>query len=215
MRIILFLLVVLAFSCKNKHKGLSIVKSTIISPKRDSTLLNIKLQTKELSTQNGLDTLAIKNVKFNDKPMLFLLKDLNVRNVDSIKYNLWECGNPFEWMDKRYSVDSLRHIYVQKLEYITNENKILLYSANFENNEFVASDRNIILNSKTTLNDFKMLFPNSYRQYIKEKLSNPENYKREDYIIVSFNTKQSDDYWIFSFNKKGILIKFELYWLLC
>ncbi len=209
---LVFLIIILAVSCRKIEKN-NKVANTSFQVKKDSYLLSNKI--KEIDTLEiyNWDTLSIESVKFNKKNMLFSLADLDSKKIDSISYDLWACGNPFEWMDEKYPADSLRDIHIKGSRYITNENSVLLMSSIIKNNE-LKFHNNIRINEFTTIDNFKKIFPRSYKTFIRAKKLNPENYVEYDYINIVFFKEQPSDHWIFYF-KDGLLIKFELYWWLC
>lgn len=141
---------------------------------------------------------------------------------DSVKTTLWECGNPFEWLDKEWMIkkygpenkekgtferfnSEITTIYLNKIEYNTNNHLVLFDRASAENNSFKIISQNITLDRNTTLEGFKKIFPNAEI----EKLAN----KNEVRARFSLGEKR-DDAFLFYF-KNGKLNYFTLWWLLC
>ncbi len=171
-------------------------------------------------SQQPIDTLSINQCLFNNESFNILYKELRVKEKDSIVFLEWTCGSPFDWASD--SLNGYEHYnyyscYTKnKLRYITNKHDAILFSGKFEGgNELRVKNRDIELSSTTTLNDFKIFFPNSYKHYIKTKNKFPQDYKNSDYIYVAFEIEHPYDHWIFYFDRKGYLVQFELYWWLC
>lgn len=202
--ITLFILVAL-FSCKASVNNKPKDKSSNIVSKEKEKAPAIKLLEKYKQEQKPIDTLPLKNVKFNGKS--FRLKHSEIsKNKDSIKQKLWECGNPFGWKGNEFN-----HIYSKGIEYVTNENEAVLLRASIIDNrelELLINSKKYIINSKTTIQEFKRLFPNS-------EISDFTDEGKGYLMSVSFNTRVTENSWEFYFNNEKNLIKFSLYWWLC
>lgn len=187
-------------SCKKETKS----DSLGITYTQDST--NSDTDADEKSQIPQPDTLSLNNTSF-DKHSLFQSRKEVRDKIDSTVYKIWECGNPFEWMDEEADNDSIYHLYQDGKEYITNGSHILLYKAYFKNHRLLIKNKNVILSESTTLEQFKVLFPTSFTHW-KHKSN------EYDKLQVSFNQEVSEDGWRFYF-KNGYLYKFELYWWIC
>ena len=164
------------------------------------------------------DTLSINQVLFNTGKMEFKYEKLRKKKKDSLVFSEWACGSPFEWASD--SLDGFEYFnyysyYSNNLEYITNKVDVILFSGGFKDNVLAIKNRKIKLTEYTTLKDFQNIFPKSYDNYINTKNKYPQDYKDKDFIHISFIQDFPEDHWIFYFNKKGFLIRFELYWWLC
>ena len=80
---------------------------------KDTSLL-ISNEAKTIQTTPLPDTLALEKVLFNGKE--FFLNKIESKQ-DSSHLELWECGNPFEWMDKEADNDSIYHIFHKIMTY--------------------------------------------------------------------------------------------------
>lgn len=147
--------------------------------------------------------MKINNHSFDLKyQSLVKKKPDSIIDISSMSNSSWECGNPFDWEE-----NSLKVIYIEGQEYITNGDDAFLYYAKFnETNSLLIKNENLILNEKTTVNHFKLFFKNS-------KVIEIEN----GYAIynITFNPSQPEDNWMFYFDKKGHLLEFYLDWWLC
>lgn len=202
--IALFILTVL-FSCKSSINNKPKEKPTNIVSKEEEKAPAIKILEKYKQEQKSIDTLPLKNVKFNGKS--FRLKHSEIsKNKDSIKLKLWECGNPFGWKGSQFN-----HIYYRGIEYVTNEKEAVLLKSSIIGNrelELLINGKKYIINSKTTIQEFKRLFPNS-------EISDFTDEGKGYLISVSFNTSTTENSWEFYFNNEKKLIRFSLYWWLC
>lgn len=89
---------------------------------------------------------------------------------DSIKSEAWDCGSPFEWLDKKwmektYGKDLLNFdgkittFYTGNAEFISNNHKVIFSIAKSGNNRFEIRSHHIILTNNTTVAEFQKLFP--------------------------------------------------------
>lgn len=219
-------------SCKNEKKE---------QPKD----ANVNLQTNsnpENTNQQGKDTITDNKKKLNINPV-YNSKFIKIENVlinghkvillknefdaiypknDSIKTTLWECGNPFEWLDKEWMIkkygaenkekgtferfnSEITTIYLKNIKYSTNNHMVLFDMAFAENNSFKIISHHITLDRNTTLEEFKKIFPNTEI----EKLANKNEVRARFYL-----EEKKDDAFLFYF-KNGKLNYFTLWWLLC
>ena len=168
--------------------------------------------------------LEIKDALVDSKNLILNKVDFekfSTLKTDSAKTDLWECGNPFEWLDRPWMEKTygkydekagnfpkfngeITTIYKKGIEYSTNDHIVLFSRAEAENHNFRIPSHHIILDKNTTLKDFKKLFP----QLDAEKVSNNEVRFR------IYLNHLSDDAFLFYF-KDGRLQNFTLWWLLC
>lgn len=200
---------ILSICCKQKETIKNSSIQTIVDVKRDT----FRLLKKEHFDIREWDTLSIESVKFNNKKLFFSIEGLKLKQIDSIRYDFWACGSPFEWMDEEKGNDSISDIFIKGTRYSTNGDKVLLVSSMIKNNQLRLI--NDTINEFSTIDDFERIFPLSYNKLIEAKQLNPENYLEYDYMEIPFFEEQPADHWIFYFNKKGIIVRFELYWWLC
>ncbi|MBL4746665.1 MAG: hypothetical protein JKY08_09900 [Flavobacteriaceae bacterium] len=204
MRILfVYLFICLFNSCKD-----AAVQSKNIETSKDSL---VKLSTKEESKRKNIrekeiliDTLSIKQVTFNGDP--FYYKKLNIikAKIDSVKIQNWECGNPLNWEGEEFEIK-----YINGAEFISNKKtgEGFLKAAQLKNNILTLSiaGKKFILNKNTHISEIKKLFPNS------EIVDLPNDY----YTYISMSTDTPENNWIFFYNEKGFLVRFELHWWLC
>ena len=142
--------------------------------------------------------------------------------LDSTKTELWECGSPFEWLDKEWMTKT----YGQKNEesgiyenfdgkittlnykntaFITNKHLVIFNEGTTGNNTFSIISPKITLDKDTTVEQFKKMFPNVEMR----------SGEQPDEVNFFINTDRNmDDAFIFYF-KNGKLHTVELWWLLC
>lgn len=168
--------------------------------------------------------LAIKDAQVNNHAIILGQKEFNkiYTKIDSTRTILWECGNPLDWLDKDWMTKKygpvnkdtgtfenfdgkITTIYGKEIEFDTNNHIVLFNSASAKNHSFQIPSHHINLNEKTTLEDFKKLFPDAEI----EKLENPNEVRYRFYL-----DEKSGDAFLFYF-KNGKLNYFTLWWLLC
>ncbi len=205
MRLFIYLLCYLFISCigNSKSTGVKQLKHQNI---KDSI---INIEVKEISQHKSIfDTLLLSNVKFNNHNLKIKYPELANKRPDSIVSALsisnssWECGNPFDW-----DQDSLKIIYLNRQEYISNKKIAHLYYAKFEgSNELFIENKDTKLTKKTTIDDFKKNFKNVQIQKVES-----------GYAVynITFNPEQVEDNWMFYFNEHGLLVELYLDWWLC
>ncbi|MFM9946485.1 MAG: hypothetical protein ACKV1O_00970 [Saprospiraceae bacterium] len=162
-----------------------------------------------------LDT---ENVLINEHKIILSKKEFNIKykNIDSTATTFWECGSPFEWLDRDWMIrkyggtferfdGKITTIYGKWIEFNTNNHIVLFDMAFAKHNSFRIISHNIVLNKNTTLKEFQEMFPNSEM----EKLEN------QDEVRFRFRLDpDSDDAFLFDF-KDGKLNYYTLWWLLC
>ena len=168
--------------------------------------------------------MAIKNATVNHHPIILDQKEFEkiYKKIDSTSTTLWECGNPFDWLDKdwmrkKYGSENkdkgtfenfdgkITTIYSKEIEFNTNNHIVLFNTAFAKKNSFQIPSHHINLDQNTTLEEFKTIFHNLEL----EKLENPNEVRFRMYLSHS-----SDDAFLFYF-KNGKLNYFTLWWLLC
>lgn len=142
------------------------------------------------------------------------------RKIDSTRTDLWECGNPLdfldeEWMTKTYGKresgsfekfdGNITTIYTQNIQFITNNHVVLFDTAQADKNTFKIISAHIILDQNTTIEDFQKQFPNLEKEATEEP------------AVFRFRIptgKDHDDAFLFYF-KNGKLEYTTLWFLLC
>jgi hypothetical protein len=170
----------------------------------------------------SLAYLKMEDVLLNGNKILLDKTDFEkiYRKIDSTRTDLWECGNPLdfldeEWMTKTYGKresgsfekfdGNITTIYTQNIQFITNNHMVLFDTAQADKNTFKIISSNIILDQNTTIEDFQKQFP---------KL---EKEATEDPAVFRFRIptgKDHDDAFLFYF-KNGKLEYTTLWFLLC
>ena len=213
----IYLFIHLFTKCQNHD-----FNKSIKSIKEDNVLSENVINNKSLEaiTTLSIDTLSINRALFNNEPFNIKYNDLKTKKKDSMFFSEWACGSPFEWVSDSldgYDYYNYYSYYTKNhLEYITNKHDAILFSGNFVgNNTLQIMNTDIELTKNTTINEFKVFFPKSYSHYLKTKAKFSVDYKDGGYIYVSFKIDYPEDHWIFYFDHKGYLIRFELYWWLC
>lgn len=195
--------------------------------KLQPSLATEKTITREDSAKVGtksysLDFLKMDDVLLNGQKIMLIKNDFEkiYSKADSTKTDLWECGNPLnfldrEWMIKTYGKENngefenydgnITTIYTHNIEFITNNHMVLFDTAQADKNTFKIISSNIILDKNTTIEDFQKQFP---------KLEKEDT---EDPAVFRFRIpteKESDDAFLFYF-KNGKLEYTTLWFLLC
>lgn len=209
------------WSCQKKEKenlkSLQEKDSLQTIIKQDS-LPKEKQSEKELPKVFTDDFLKIENVQVNGNDIVLpqeQFQKLHPKN-DSVKTEPWDCGSPFEWLDKTwmektYGKDlvnfdgKITTSYTNNAEFISNNHKVIFSSAKSGNNRFEIKSHHIILTQETTVEDFQKLFP-------KLKIENTDQKNIQRFSIPV--GKEIEDSFIFYF-KDGKLDNFNLWWLLC
>lgn len=179
---------------------------------------------KEKAKVSSQNVISINDVLINDKKVLRTIDEFNksYSHIDSIKTTLWECGQPFEWLDKEWMEDKygkfddikgtfknfdgkIKTFYVLNTEYNSNNHLVLFNNGNTKNNSLKIISKNIVLNANTTIEQFKKYF----QQSKQENLANLNEFRFRLYM-----KNESEDAFIFDF-KNGKLQKIILFWVLC
>ena len=219
-------------SCKNEKKEQQ--KDENISVQTNSNFQSISQQGKDTIIENkkSLNSnsiynskfIEIKNVLVNGHKVILLKNEFDAiyAKNDSTKTILWECGSPFEFLDKDWMIKTygnenkekgtfenfngeITTIYRKNIEFSTNNHIVLFDVAFAENNSFKIISHNIILDKNTTLEQFKKIFPNTEIENLESK-----NEVRARFYLA----KNMEDACLFYF-KNGNLDYFTLWWLLC
>ncbi|MGB1283806.1 MAG: hypothetical protein ACPG44_05005 [Polaribacter sp.] len=199
MRLFIYLFIYLFIACKHSTAPTKNIKEKTIE---DSL---VKIDVKEKLNKENIalyDTLLIEQVKFNNTSFSLKYSDLKIKKIDSLVNANWECGNPFGWKE-----ETLKYVYIKGARYVTNEKNVYLSHVKFiKNNNLTIEKYDLVLNRKTSVNDFKKKFKNINVLEIDGGFA--------IYNII-FNPSQPEDNWLFYFNEKGYLIEFYLDWWLC
>lgn len=199
---------------ENKKAEVAVASDTI-----SETKLTLSLQS--IYNSKFLDT---DNVLVNDQKTISSKKEFEsvYKKIDSTNTSVWECGNPFEWLDEKWMIQEygaqnkekgtfenfngeITTICVNDAIFATNNHIVLFDEAFVTKNSFKIISHNIILDKNTTLESFKKTFPNA----AIEKVEN----ENECRIRFSLGV-DSDDAFLFYF-KNGKLNYLRLWWLLC
>ncbi len=221
-----FLILILMFilcSCNESNNKRDNNKTQIITSKENLNPPN-SFQKKPNDTVYIFDTLATNNVLVNGKKIILTLNEFRnaYSKIDSTESSIWECGNPFEWLDedwmnKKYGdldkygqahlelQPKIQTIYYKNLEFVSNKHLVLFKQAKSLNNTFEIISHHIVLTSNTSIKDFKKIF--------KKCTFEKTELKRELRVRFILD-KQTEDAFIFNF-KDGKLAGYELWWLLC
>ncbi|TWH99700.1 hypothetical protein IQ05_03041 [Flavobacterium tiangeerense] len=219
-------------SCKNekneqkKNENVS-VQTNDNFPKTNQQGKDTIIEKKEKLNNNSIYNskfIEIKNSLINGHKVILLKNEFDAiyKKNDSLKTTLWECGSPFEWLDKEWMVKTygvenkekgtfdrfngeITTIYDKNIKFTTNNHIVLFDMAFAKNNSFKIISHNITLDKNTTLKEFKKIFP----KIEIENLENPNNVRARFYL-----GKVEDDAFLFYF-KNGKLDYFTLWWLLC
>ncbi|TKC00880.1 hypothetical protein [Pedobacter cryophilus] len=218
--------------CKNEKKEQ--LKNENVKALTNRNFQNITRQGKDTIIENKKNLninsiynskfIEIKNVLVNEHKVILLKNEFDAiyPKNDSIRTILWECGSPFEWLDKEWMVKTygnenkekgtfenfngvITTIYGKNIEFSTNDHIVLFDMAFAENNSFKILSHNITLDKNLTLEEFKKIFPNAEI----ENLENKNEVRARFYLA-----KNMDDAFLFYF-KNGKLDYFTLWWLLC
>lgn len=170
-----------------------------------------------------LDTLSINDVTFNNQKVLIPNTEFNQYfKVDSSKSDVWECGDPFtyldkEWMEKTYGKfdpnkgtyknfdGKITTFFVGNTQFSSNNNKVLFGESKAKGNKLSITNNSITLDENTTLEDFKKIFPKA--------TIDPAEEPGEQVARISAD-KIGGDFWIFNF-KNSKLNFYTLFWDLC
>jgi len=219
----LLILIALALQCcKSNTEKIQDPEDSILIKNEEKTL---KYKKKLISNAiYNSKFIEIENVLINDHKAILSKNEFDAlyQKNDSAKTSLWECGNPFDWLDKDWMVKTygeinkekgtferfdgkITTIYEKEIQFNTNNHIVLFEKALISSNSFKISNHNITLDKGTTLEGFKKIFPNT-------EIENLEN--RNEVRARFYLEKNSDDAFLFYF-KNGKLEYFTLWWLLC
>lgn len=220
-RYLFLLLFTLLAACNNHNQKAKESKKSI-----NKGNINTSIPKKKDSDKSIYDSkfITIENVLINDQKVILSNTEFEsiYTHIDSTKTQVWECGSPFEWLDREWMTKTygkenkgtgtfskfngeITTIYSKNIEFATN-NHIVLFDTGFaDNNSFKIISHNIILDKNTTLKEFRAKFPNSEM----ETTENPNEVRFRFYL-----KELSDDAFLFYF-KDGKLNYFTLWWLLC
>lgn len=152
-----------------------------------------------------------ENATLNDKPFLQLEKTFPlIENADFEQTEDHGCGSPFDWLDKEFKYDSIIIFKYGNKKYISNGHMHLLTEFEMKGNSLYLDNGKIILNEKTTLEQFSDYFLDAVQLAERESKVDPDG----DAKINLYFKCGYDDHWILNF-KDGKLFSVKLWWLLC
>ena len=229
--VISFIIIVFStFSCKDKTptRKAETQKENFI--KKDSIKSDTLFQTEETEQTEktfkkySSKYLKLENASVNHHKIILSPKEFHkiYTKIDSTKTELWECGNPFDWLDKDWmttkygsvngDIGSYKNFdgkittfFSKEIEFDTNNHIVLFNSASAKKNSFQIPSHQINLDSNTTIEEFRKIFPDAEL----EKLEKPNEFRFRFYL-----DHKVDDAFLFYF-KNGKLDYFTLWWLLC
>ena len=168
--------------------------------------------------------LGIENALVNNHKIILSLDDFNkiYPKINSTKTDAWDCGSPFEWLDKEWMTKTygnkneetgtfdnfngkITTIYGDNIEFASDNHIVLFQSAKAENNIFMIKSPEITLDKNTTLENFQKIFP----KVEKEILKNPNEVRFRFYL-----GPEEGGAFLFYF-KNGKLDYLTLWWQLC
>lgn len=219
------------FYCTTKkdriNNSAQIQTNTLQYPQKLQDSVHIVTKEKmELTTEKvfSSEVLEMENVLFNGHDVILKEKEFKkfYQKIDSSKTHVWECGNPFGWLDKEWMAKTygpispetrifenfngeITTVYCKNITFTTNNHLILFDFAFAKGNHFTVKSHDITLNENTTVEEFRRIFPDSEM----ETLENPEEVRFRLYVEKNF-----DDAFLFYF-KNGRLEYYTLWWLLC
>lgn len=221
-KIFIILFIFLLQSCKEKNEEIQETQKVAVAKEID-TISQIK-QNIDIETIYNSKFLNTDNVLVNGNKIILFKKEFDnfYKNIDSTKTQLWECGNPLDFLDEKWMIETygpinkekstfenfngeITTIYGNDAEFTTNNHIVLFDEAFAKSNSFKIISHNIILDKNTTLESFKKIFPNA----TTEKVENKDECRARFYLGPN-----ADDAFLFYF-KNGKLNYFTLWWLLC
>ena len=168
--------------------------------------------------------MSIKDVLVNGHDMILSRRKFNslYKKIDSSKTALWECGDPFEWLDEKWMKatygeksekagtfekydGNVTTLFAKNIEFNTNNHIVLLNTAFAKSNSFEIPSHRIVLDKNTSVEDFRKTFPLAKM----EKVEDPDEVRFRFYLEAP-----ADDSFLFYF-KNGKLNYLKLWWLLC
>lgn len=213
------------FSCKDgKKETLPSGNGNEISNTESVEKTSIKALEKPAFKPYSASFLKIEDALLNNHKMILDKKifDQLYPKRDSVKTEIWECGNPFNWLDDKWMTKTygkydedrdtygdfdgkVTSIYTSDVQFDTNNHIVLFNTALSKGNEFKIKSYQIILNENTTLEEFQKFFPNLKKEELE--------HKNECRFRIGLE-KDGDDAFLFYF-ENGKLKSFNLWWLLC
>ncbi len=168
--------------------------------------------------------LSIHDVSVNGQKILMSKESFNLtyNQIDSVIVESRECGNPFEWLDKKWMTKTYgeyndqigtfenfnSHISVfhsKHASFDSNNHLYLLNTAYADKNTVRINSNNIILTNQTTLAEFENLFPKAEKEILIDS-------KQVRFRL--FTESEYDNSFLFYFENNRFLYV-NLWWLLC
>lgn len=213
-------------NCKKEHQETVLAKnesdSVIIEnpeTKKDSSVTSIEKVDSEPKIYDS-EFLPPEKVLINNHNYLLPKKQFDqiYPKLDSTRTAIWECGDPFEWLDvdwmtKTYGPKSktsyeyenydgyITSLYSKKIYFLTNKNKVLFFEMKMTGNNFKVKEHDIILTEATTKSEFEKMFPKANKWD-----------ESDTYVMQLDNVYDAQFVFIF---KNGKLDDIHLWWLLC
>jgi hypothetical protein len=212
-------------SCKNDDNSNKVIPST------KKSLEQIRKKDSLESVQNEIPSnphiskvLNIDDILVNGQKIL-MSKDefkLTYGQIDSVKVESRECGNPFEWLDKEWMIKTygvyddqmgtfknfdsrISVFYSNHASFDSNNHLYLLNTTYTDKNTVNIISKNILLTNKTSLAEFESLFPKAE----KEILENSSEVRFRLFLEDGYDNS-------FLFYFKNDKFKYlTLWWLLC
>lgn len=220
------LLLFIFLNCEKKGDKSIIINHTKSKSDSDKSLTD-SLNSQSISaksTSYTQDFLKFEDIEINGHQIILSQHEFDkfYPEKDSVKTDLWECGNPFEWLDENWMIKTygkqnsdsgtferfdgkITSVFTNSAEFNSNKHIVLFNNADADKNYFKIKSNNILLNKNTAIEEFQKLFPT-----LKKEVTDQKNVVR---FRISVN-KDMDDAFLFYF-KNGKLDKFVLWWLLC
>ncbi|QXU43643.1 hypothetical protein [Pedobacter sp. D749] len=214
---------IMFISCRNEGKPKSEPKNERQTAIQGQPVLLKRRETKKPIVYKER-YMSIKDVLINGHHMILSRPKFNslYKKIDSSKTELWECGDPFEWLDEKWMKatygdkseksgtfekyeGNVTTLFAQNIEFNTNNHIVLINTAFAKSNSFEIPKHQIVLNQNTSIEDFRKTFPLAKM----EKLEDPDEVRFRFYLEAP-----ADDAFLFYF-KNGKLNYLKLWWLLC
>ncbi|MBS7563034.1 hypothetical protein KHS38_01340 [Mucilaginibacter sp. Bleaf8] len=184
---------------------------------------------KTLAIKPGAKVYSVKSLPLHAilinglKPMLpYQSFQKQYPKPERVSKTLWECGSPFDVLDKDWMIHTygpydqqkgtfdrydgqITTLYVNGAEYATNDHMALLVKADAVHNPVSIPSHRIVLKAHTSIKTFEKLFPNLR----PEKMEDDETVRYRISIEPEY-----DDAFLFYF-KNGKFDYVELWFLLC
>lgn len=175
---ILFLTITIALiACQSKteEKEHTLNSTTGTEGKKEAVVKKTEPTVKSIYYSN---VLAIENVSINNHKLILPKSEFDSlygTTIDSTRADIWECANPFvwldeEWMIKTYGKDKemedfarfngkIATLFSKGRVFHTNNHIVLFERTPAKNNQFRILSHQIVLDQNTTVATFRKKFP--------------------------------------------------------